>query len=116
MLAVLHQEAGGDAVAALLPASIISSVNWSEVVQKAQSRGIVTDDLAKEIGDIGVEIAPFAVEEAEAAAQLWASGADSLSLADRACLATAEVRGLEAVTADREWTALATGVAVRTIR
>lgn len=39
-----------------------------------------------------------------------------LSLGDRACLAIAEERKLPAVTADRVWDSMETGIEVRVIR
>ena len=50
------------------------------------------------------------------AADLWHRGMRALSLADRACLATAIVRGMPVVTADRAWTDLAIKVTVKVIR
>ena len=40
----------------------------------------------------------------------------SLAMADRACLATAAVRGCTALTADRAWATLDLGVDVEVIR
>jgi PIN domain nuclease of toxin-antitoxin system len=39
-----------------------------------------------------------------------------LSLADRACLALAKLSGHEVLTADRAWTKLSIGIAIRAIR
>jgi len=51
-----------------------------------------------------------------AAAWRTATRAAGLSLGDRACLATAHVLGLRAVTADRRWSGLSLGVKIDLIR
>jgi PIN domain nuclease of toxin-antitoxin system len=91
-------------------------VSWSEVVQKATAYGVDTGGLREELEAVGLELVPFGTAEAEAAANLWLRGGRALSLADRACLATASVRGLSAVTADRAWASLAIGVPVQVCR
>ena len=65
---------------------------------------------------LGVEFVPFTTSEADVAAELWQRGMRSLSLADRACLATAIVRGLPVVTADKAWSRLSLEVPVKIIR
>jgi len=116
LLAMLQGEPGADAVAMILATSVVSAVNWSEVMQKARSHGVDVADLEEELTHLGVEFAAFTTADAAAAADLWHRGARSLALADRACLATARVRGLPVVTADQAWSALDLGIAVRVIR
>lgn len=116
VLALLNGEPGADAVAVALGASVISAVNWSEVIQKVTERGLSSADLADEMEALGLAIVPFEVAHAQRAAELWAGGARSISLADRACLATASVTGLDVLTADRAWTALDLGVRIEAIR
>jgi PIN domain nuclease of toxin-antitoxin system len=116
LLAMLHREPGGDAVATILGAGLMSAVNWSEVVQKARARGVAVDGLAEDLESLGLELVPFATREAEWAADIWHQGGRALALADRACLATAAVRGLAVVTADRSWPGAAAGIEVRVIR
>ena len=116
LLAMLQGEPGADAVAVILATSVVSAVNWSEVMQKARSHGVDVADLEEELTHLGVEFAAFTTADAAAAADLWHRGARSLALADRACLATARVRGLPVVTADQAWSALDLGIAVRVIR
>ena len=94
MLAMLHGEPGADAVATILAVSIVSAVNWAEVLQKARAHGIDVDGLEQDLAHLGVEFVPFTTTEADVAAELWDRGMRALSLADRACLATAIVRGL----------------------
>ncbi|WP_152607392.1 PIN domain-containing protein [Thermus sp. 2.9] len=65
---------------------------------------------------LGLEVLPFTQEEAMVAAELDPQTRGlGLSLGDRACLATAKVHGLLALTADRAWLQVE-GVRVETIR
>jgi ribonuclease VapC len=116
LLAMLQDEPGADAVAMILATTVVSSVNWSEVLQKARSHGVDVAGLEDDLTHIGVEFAPFTTAQATVAADLWHRGARTLALADRACLAVAEVRGLPVVTADRAWASLDLGVPVQVIR
>ncbi len=43
LLALLQQEPGAETVETLLEEAVISSVNWSEVVQKSLERGVELD-------------------------------------------------------------------------
>lgn len=116
ILALLHREPGADAVAAILVGSAVSAVNLSEVLHKAAARGIDASALDDEFAALGVEILVFGRGEARGAARIWLDGGKSLSLADRACLATAMTHGLAVATADRTWADLDLGVAVTVIR
>lgn len=116
LLALLNREPGADVVASKLPVSLISAVNWSEVVQKARAYGVDIAGLETELEGLGLGFVSFGVTEAAAAADLWHRGGRAFALADRACLATAGVRGLIAVTADRAWQATELGVPVQLVR
>ena len=116
LLAMLQGEPGSDAVAMLLATAVVSAVNWSEVLQKARSHGVDIAGLEDELVHLGVRFAPFTTAEAAAAAGLWHDIGRQLALADRACIATAEVRGLPVVTADRAWASLDLDVKVQIIR
>lgn len=115
LLAYLHNEPGGDSVT--LAAAIISSVNWSEVVQKAIAGGVKTQGMRQDLESLGLVIADFSADEAELAAELWerTRGA-GLSLGDRACLALGISKKLRVLTADRSWQDLDLGVEVRLLR
>lgn len=117
-LALLRTEAGHEQVAELLPGSMISAINYSEVVQKLAQLGSVTaeDDTAVLIA-LGATVAPFDTTAAINTARLWPLvRAAGLSLADRACLAlAAEMPEGFAVTADRAWTSLGLSVPVKLI-
>jgi ribonuclease VapC len=116
LLALLNQEPGADTVEAMLLTSLISAVNWSEVVQKARAYGVETAGLEADLEGLGLEFVPFGTTEAAAAADMWHRGGRALAFADRACLATAAVRGLTAVTADRAWLSVDLDVRVQLIR
>lgn len=117
LLALLHREPGGEEVAGLLAGCAMSTVNWSEVVQKAQARGVDTRDLRFEVEALGVELVPFDTGQAEETARMWATTRLlGLSLGDRACLALAQFLRVPAVTADREWAAVPLDIQVRVIR
>jgi PIN domain nuclease of toxin-antitoxin system len=101
-----------------LEEAVISSVNWSEVVQKSLDRGVELDNLREDLKALGLSIAPFDVEDAEIAAALRRGTAElGLSLADRACLALARRLSIPALTTDSAWAELQLeAVFVRLIR
>ena len=114
VLALFSEERGPAAVAARLDGSVMSAVNWSEVV--APARGDLRP-LRDGLAAAGLLIVPFGVEDAEAAGALWARTRQrGLGLGDRACLALALRLGVPAITADRAWADLDLGVAVELIR
>lgn len=116
ILALLHREPGADAVAAILPGSAVSAVNWSEVLHKAGNRGVDLEALDTDFVNLGVDILDFGRAEARETARIWLDGQRTLSLADRACLATAFVHGIGVATADRSWARLDLAVPVTVIR
>lgn len=118
LLAWLHREPGLEIVEASLRRSVISSVNWAEVLQKIIARGIREPEaVAGELQYLGLSVVPFTADDAERAARLWSMGRQAgLSLGDRACLSLAQRLGLTALTADRRWATLETGVDVQLIR
>jgi PIN domain nuclease of toxin-antitoxin system len=114
VLALLFREKGAVDVEEVLGDSIISAVNWSEVVQKLAARGIPAPEA---LFVLGLRVEPFTLPDAQAAAGLWGRGRSlGLSLADRACLALASRLGAPAWTADQVWATGDLGVAVRVIR
>ncbi len=118
LLALLQQEPGAETVETLLEEAVISSVNWSEVVQKSLDRGVGLDNLREDLKALGLSIAPFDVEDAEIAAALRRGTAElGLSLADRACIALASRLSIPALTTDSAWAELELeAVFVRLIR
>lgn len=117
LLAYLHREEGWQAVRAVVGEACIGAVNWSEVAQKTALRGLDVADVRGLLEEIGLAVVPFTVEQAEFAATLWDSTKGlGLSLADRACLALALLRGVTVWTADRAWRTLDLPVRVEVIR
>jgi ribonuclease VapC len=114
-LALLRKEPGWENVASQTNQSVMSIVNWSEVVQKTLAREGDIAFVRLGIESLGIALIPFMSEDAEQAAQLWLQ-AKYLSLGDRACLALALRLGVPAITADKIWEKLAIGVEVKLIR
>lgn len=119
VLTLLYREPGHETVAGLIEGSVVSAVNWSEVVQKLAQRGVpepaaITTSLLA----LGATVLPFRRSDAEAAARLWPAGrVRGLSLGDRACLAVAQaLPDAVAVTADVAWADIDAGVEVLVLR
>ncbi len=104
LLAYLFDEPGADFVAEVLEHSVISAVNWAEVVQRLMMLGEDSRPSEEDLLALGLEILPFLAPDARATADLFlATRARGLSLGDRACLALARTRGMTALTVDRAW-------------
>ncbi len=117
LLAYLHEEPGGERVAQVLDGSLVSAVNWAEVVKKSLERGVTVEGMQLEFAAVGVRFEPFTPQQAEIAACLAVpTRPQGLSLADRACLALAASKGLPAMTADRAWSGLSIDVEIDVIR
>ena len=95
----------------------ISSVNWSEVLQKAAQKDLDAALTAHGLERMGLTVVAFNQGDAEAAAAMWsATKNQGLSLGHRACLALAQRLSLPAITAEQAWKAVAVGVSVELIR
>ena len=117
LLAMLQDEPGGDIVQELLETAAISSVNWSEVMQKSLERQMDVEGLRYDLEALGLAILPFTAVLAETTAQLRSATRQAgLSLGDRACLALAAVLGLPAITTDRIWPDLGLPIKIRVVR
>ena len=115
LLAWLQDEPGAAEVK--LEGAVINSVNWSEVLQKAQQNGVEVMGIQEELMALGLELRSFSVAEGQKAADLYPlTKAFGLSLGDRACLATASTLSGIAVTAESIWAKGEHGVPVRVIR
>ena len=115
LLAWLQGEPGMDAVN--LEGSVINSVNWSEVLQKAWQNGVEVARLDEELEALGLELRGFSLGEGRRAAEFYPlTKVFGLSLGDRACLATAALLSGTAVTAEGVWSRIGHGVPVRVIR
>lgn len=117
ILAFSQGEPGAGEVGPLLGSSVISSVNWAEVLQRVIAAGLEIWGKREDMESLGLQIHPFTAEDAESTARLWPIGRRvGLSLGDRACLSLARRLGLPALTADRSWVTLDLDVEVRLIR
>lgn len=115
LLAWLQDEPGAAAVEDELAQAAISSLNWSEVLQKSLVQGVDISGLRADLEALGLTILPFTAADAEQAARLWRTGS-GLSLADRACLALGIQHGLPVWTADRLWVQSPIGANVHLVR
>jgi PIN domain nuclease of toxin-antitoxin system len=110
LLALLQGEEGADEVEGLLDGSLMSTVNLSEALQKAEQHGVDTEGLEYDLPALGVELVDFDVRSARVAAELWPIGRSAgLSLGDRACLALTRIMAGRAVTKDLAWAGLDLG-------
>jgi len=117
ILALLNDETGAAQVQAALPGSIISSVNYSEVVARLSILGMPDVEIHGALDILGLEIIPFDEEQAfQAGALAQATRPHGLSLGDRACLALAQRTDYSALTADKIWQNLNLGVEIQVIR
>ncbi|MHC5862099.1 PIN domain-containing protein [Nostoc sp.] len=117
LLAYLKDEAGADVVEAILAESVISSVNWAEVIQKAIAVGVLIEGMLDDLQALGLVVEPFTPEDGEVAGRLWEQTRSfGLSLGDRACLSLGLRLNVPVLTADRTWANLTLSVDVRVIR
>jgi PIN domain nuclease of toxin-antitoxin system len=119
ILALLQAEPGGERVAGLLlnaeQVVYISTLNWSEVLDRLLRHGTSAEDAERQIARLGMAVVDFDVEQARIAAT-YRILAPTLSLADRACLAVASVHRAAAWTADRFWSQCKLDVPIELIR
>jgi PIN domain nuclease of toxin-antitoxin system len=117
VLAWLRSEPGADVVQPLLPAAIMSAVNWSETWQKLRQHGVDADRATSRLRSLGVRVEPLSEADAVTAARLWTrTRTAGLSLGDRCCLALGARLALPTVTADTAWAGLDIDIPLRIIR
>ncbi len=117
LMAMLHQEPGGDFVRERIHDACISAVNLAEVGSKLVDRGTSPDQAGAALSALGLIVIPFDEEQALLSAALRvATQRRGLSLGDRACLAAAKLGGSVALTADRAWSMLGLDIAIQPIR
>jgi PIN domain nuclease of toxin-antitoxin system len=117
ILAVLRAEPGAQTVAPVIADSLVSAVNFSEVIAKLIERGARPDDAEEIALGLPYTIIGFDADEGVAAARLISRTRSlGLSFGDRACLALAESTGLPALTADRSWQSVQSEIKVTLIR
>jgi ribonuclease VapC len=123
VIALVFEERGADRVeAAVRRGSLISAVNWTEVLSEMAERGEATAASAVRVKAIAeatgsLAIVPFdELHGVEAARLRTLTKTLGLSLADRACLALGRLRRLPVLTADRAWRSLHLSVRIDVIR
>jgi len=117
LLAAIQNEQGSEFVKQNIEHAVISSVNWSEVLQKITANNMNPKPIEAMLMGLGLTIIDFSNEDARLAASLWGKGKNfGLSLADRACLATGIRTQRIVVTADKVWKQLNDEVEVYLIR
>ncbi len=117
LLATLQQEPGAEQVQKHIHHSMISTVNWSEVIQKLDQAGVDTENITHSLLALGLNVIDFTLEDARLCATLWPQcKAFGLSFADRACLATALRMKSNVITADTIWQNLEIDLSITCIR
>ncbi|HEX6144378.1 MAG TPA: type II toxin-antitoxin system VapC family toxin [Geminicoccaceae bacterium] len=117
LLALLQDEPGADAVAAVLGRAVIGAVNLAEVATKVAREGAPSNLLRESVVALEIEVMPYGAALAYTTGDLAAAvRRHGLSLGDRACLALARHLDAPALTTDRAWMALDIGVEVKLIR
>ncbi|MGJ5676456.1 MAG: type II toxin-antitoxin system VapC family toxin [Nostochopsis sp.] len=117
LLAYLKDEPGGDVVEAVLAESVISSVNWAEVIQKSIAAGVVVEGMLDDLQALGLVVEPFTPEDGELTGRLWEQTRSfGLSLGDRACLSLGLRLGVAVLTSDLAWLNLNLRLEIRAVR
>ena len=119
VLAFLFEEPGAEVVRVQVRTGVIGAANLAEVLAKLSDHGLPAAEAVRAVAILGLEVVPMTERQAGRSAELRPlTRAAGLSLGDRACLALAADLGATALTADRDWDAVArsAGVNVQMIR
>ena len=116
VLAYLRSEPGGETVGAHLTGSIMSAVNYSEVLKKSVEYGGSADVTAELLDRAQIQLISFDKRQAKLSAELWPLvRTKGLSFADRACLALGMSTGLAVITTDKRMSETAASADVRLV-
>jgi ribonuclease VapC len=117
LLAYLQSEPGGEVVDGVLAESVMSSVNWAEVIQKSIAAGVNVDGMLDDLQALGLLVESFTAEDGEMTGRLWEQTRQyGLSLGDRACLSLGLRLGEPVLTCDRTWKNLSLSLSIQAIR
>jgi ribonuclease VapC len=117
LLAFIHREAGSDTVLSRLSGSIMSAVNYAEVLKKLVERGASVEAARQQVDYLPVTIRSFDDVQAFKTAAIWPVTREfGLSLGDRACLALGLIEGATVFTADTQMAATNLPVKVKLFR
>lgn len=116
LLALVHGEPGAERVLAVLDRASISAVNLAEVVARLGERGAPPTDVRRQLTRLPLDVVPVDEDLGYAAGFLPGSTQSGLPLGGRVCLALAAHLHATAITADRAWAQIDTGVRVELLR
>ncbi len=104
VLAILKKEPGYKILEEIAASSVMSTVNFGEVVTVLARWGISKDDIEKIVTNLIPETVKLSEEIAMLAGMLVIDAHKlSLSFGDRACIATAIVNNMVVYTTDNAW-------------
>jgi ribonuclease VapC len=107
LIALFHREPGWEVVQAVLGHSAVCAINLTEAITKLARKGGEPRLVERYLRGLPMPILPWdeelAWESRDLAPLAWTRG---ISLADRACLATARHLDAIAMTSDTEWSSL----------
>ncbi len=116
LLAMIREEPGGEAVAAIVGRARMSTVNLAEVVSYLAYAGMPSNEISAMLTPLPIVMVDADVELAWIAGRFRKTTAEAgLSLGDRFCLALAAREGLPAWTADRQWRSVSDRVGVEVV-
>ena len=105
VLAFLYDEPGAEKVRPDLPGGIISAVNAAEVLAVLVRKGAPLEEAVLALQKTRLQVQEFSAAVAVKTVDLQFRS-HSLSLGDRACMATGLLLQLSVVTAERNWVEL----------
>jgi len=121
VIALINREKGCEIVEKYLEDSIISTVNFAEVIAVVNRELFKTEadqiEGLKLITDTLPQIIDFDVNQAIISGEFDSiTKKYGLSLGDRACLALAKYKNIPVLTADKTWSKLNLGIKIKLIR
>lgn len=117
VLAVLRNERGAENVIPHLRGSLISSINYAEVLCILREGGGDPEMGELAINGLQIERVAFDSEHAQLVASIYTRTlGTTIGLADRACLSLGLKHGLPVITSDSDWRKVDIGVDVQLFR